>query len=1454
MNGVRHVLLFTWLLTFGAVWPAQASLIWTYNSGSEVPVTASSYTASGSVTLTLNFAPVAGSSLTVVRNTGPGFISSTFDNLSQGQVIRLTYNGIRYTYVASYHGGTGNDLVLQWADVRPVAWGFNANGELGDGTAELAFPYSKSTPVQVTTSGALAGKVVVSLATGRTHSVALCSDGSLVTWGSNYYGQLGDGSTTDSLVPVAVNSSGVLAGRTVVAISAGTYHSLALCSDGVVIAWGRNFEGQLGDSSEANGLVPVLVATDGVLAGKTITAIAAGSAHSMAMTSDGKVFTWGDNANGELGNSLYPNSAVPIAVDNSSVLAGRTVVAISAGFYFSLALCSDGALIGWGYNAQGQLADNSTIDRFDPVLANTTGLLAGKTIVQLVSGGFHNLVLCSDGTMVAWGDNAYGSVGDGTTIDRMVPVAVDTTGALAGKTISHVSAGRYHSLARCTDGTLVAWGYHDYGQLGNASTANSSTPVVVNTALLSPVELFGNTGTGSSGDHSLCLAATLPVPVVANLSVSAVTAGTASLHGMVNPNSNATTAQFEYGLDTTYGSVANVTLSPNDGSTAQAVEAAITDLQPNRTYHYRLSATNAVGTVHTSSGTFATLFTDADLASLSISTGTLTPVFSGGVTEYTASVPHSASAITVTPAVAVPGATVQVNGTVAESGSPSGALNLNVGTNTIAVTVTAPGGSPVLTYTVIVSRLPLEMQVKGQGLAIANGDTLTSPTDGTDFGHAALLNTQVLRTFTVHNNASVPLVLNGNPRVTFTGPASSDFRILTPPAEVIAPGSSTSLVVQFDPKMPGLRNAFISIAYAESGGEPYTFAISGFGLLSTGLAQTITFTPPSTLYLGQTPLALSAYTSSGMPVTLSVLSGPATMAGNVLNLQGTGVIKVQATRASSGHFNAAAPVTRSITVKANPTALTLLNLNQTYNGTPRSITTLGSATPPTITYLVSGAYISEPPVNASSYKVRAEAGGVVKTGTLVIAKAPLYVTPDDQRKFAGQPNPPNLTVRYSGLIGSDTDQVVIKKPIVKTTATTTSPGGQYPITASGATAANYLLIYQRSTLVVESFAGAYEALLLDATPLPVAKLKLTVSSNSRNFTATLATPWETSALSLSGTLTTDSGNELATGAATYTKGGNNYAVNVSVPLLGQVTASATRNSAVLGTANDGEKRLVLAKGKGVSYSGAHTAHLQPCTPSGDNVPQGAGWATAAINTTGTLALAGKLPDGTAFSASLAADGRESPGYCLFLQPYAPARVGTYVAGKFDLQPHPDLAGRRYLPAASLTWTKARRDQDPSYRSGFGPVSSVLTLDPWQPPVTAKGAVPAITLAQRLGLIAPGNAFAVQHAPTGSAAHGNLPLMLALNSASTVSVTAPLTVPANSTKWKMTVVSSTGTFTGSFELIDDPHKRPVPFSGVLRQPASTSPDAVIGDGHFVLPALPGAPSNEKLAGEVLLERP
>ena len=383
-------------------------------------------------------------------------------------------------------GGGGNHTIVSSADGIAYAWGQNSQGQLGTGNNT-----ESTVPVAIDVSGVLSGKTITAVAAGQLHTIALASDGKVYTWGYNGYGQLGNGNNTESTIPVAVDVSGVLSGKTITAVDGGGwYYSVALASDGTVYTWGNNGDGQLGNGNNTSSNVPVAVDVLGVLSGKIITAIAANN-HTIALASDGTVYTWGDNTHGKLGNgNTGTDSNVPVAVDMSGVLFGKTITAVDCFANHSIALASDGTVYTWGRNNSGQLGNGNNTDSNVPVAVDMSGALNGKTITAVAGGNSYSIALASDGTVYTWGDNYGGQLGTGLGISN-VPVQVNSSGVLSGKTITAIAGGNNHAIALGSDGTAYTWGYNASGQLGNGNKTSSSVPVIVDQSSIGalPVEL-----------------------------------------------------------------------------------------------------------------------------------------------------------------------------------------------------------------------------------------------------------------------------------------------------------------------------------------------------------------------------------------------------------------------------------------------------------------------------------------------------------------------------------------------------------------------------------------------------------------------------------------------------------------------------------------------------------------------------------------------------------------------------------------------------------------------------------------------------------------------------------------------------------------------------------------------------------------------------------------------------
>lgn len=328
------------------------------------------------------------------------------------------------------------------ADGNVWTWGANFTGELGDGTTD-----NRSAPAMVALPD------VVEVSAGDGYTVALGASGEVYGWGNNSAGQLGDGTTDPRLTPVTV---AMPPGVQLDALSTGGAFTIALDQDGGVWAWGLNNLGYLGDGTTTQRTTP-----GPVLGLPQIVAIDAGHGHSLALDADGGLWAWGYNSNGQLGDhSVRQRSAA------TRTRPMPTPASLWAGEEHTLALTAEGELWAWGGNAHGQLGDGTAISRGVP--QPVPGLAAGVTTAA--AGDNHSLAV-RDGGVLAWGDNLEGQLGDGTTVGRHSPVAV--TGLPLSATA--VSAGYRHSTALLADGSVWAWGANAVGQLGDGTSTSRST-------------------------------------------------------------------------------------------------------------------------------------------------------------------------------------------------------------------------------------------------------------------------------------------------------------------------------------------------------------------------------------------------------------------------------------------------------------------------------------------------------------------------------------------------------------------------------------------------------------------------------------------------------------------------------------------------------------------------------------------------------------------------------------------------------------------------------------------------------------------------------------------------------------------------------------------------------------------------------------------------------------------
>lgn len=343
----------------------------------------------------------------------------------------------------------GYHTVALKSDGTVWSWGSNEFGVLGNGTVHEDLTVTEGTiPVQAKDL-----KDVISVSAGTTHTLALKNDGTIWAWGHNHDGQLGDGSTEHRNIPVKVKGL-----TNVIAVSAGSYYSTALKNDGTVWVWGANIQGVIsGEDTNMQITIPVKIKglTD-------VISVSAGGDHIIVLKKDGKVWAWGMNTMAALGENGGFFSLKPVQVKGLS-----DIVSISAGMNHTIALKSDGTVWTWGGNQEGELGNDIELHSIK------TFQVKGLTdVVSISAGGNVTTALKKDGTVWLWGNNRYGQLGINTTVYK-----TNKPTQLKGLTnVICVSAGELHTVALQKDGTVSAWGFNRYGQLGDGTNIDTSTP------------------------------------------------------------------------------------------------------------------------------------------------------------------------------------------------------------------------------------------------------------------------------------------------------------------------------------------------------------------------------------------------------------------------------------------------------------------------------------------------------------------------------------------------------------------------------------------------------------------------------------------------------------------------------------------------------------------------------------------------------------------------------------------------------------------------------------------------------------------------------------------------------------------------------------------------------------------------------------------------------------------
>ncbi|MDH4246186.1 MAG: Ig-like domain-containing protein [Deltaproteobacteria bacterium] len=403
---------------------------------------------------------------TVVNTAGVNLTPGAAASLVDGGVT----NGTTYHYAAYALDGTGNISTgvassdtpqIRWSKVSNGSdftvglkndgtlwsWGYNYYGSLGVG----ATPAFTATPIQIGVDTNW-----VSISSGHSHTLALKTDGTLWVWGSHAYGQLGVGALGSQNNPIEL-----MPGTTWREAKAGYIHSLAIRSDGTLWAWGYNLHGILGDGTQLSSTVPIQIGTD-----TDWVFINGHHYNSMAIKADGTLWGWGYNGSGNIGDGTTVGRLVPTKVGTDSDWGS-----VSTGYGHTVAIKTNGTLWTWGVDTYGRLGNGPALS---PAQLTPAQVGAETTWSMIGTGHNHTIARKIDGTLWGWGLNMYGQLGDGTNTDQFTPVQVGT-----GTSWANFSAGTEHTVAIKTDGSLWAWGNNGYGELGTGVFSHSTTPTQI---------------------------------------------------------------------------------------------------------------------------------------------------------------------------------------------------------------------------------------------------------------------------------------------------------------------------------------------------------------------------------------------------------------------------------------------------------------------------------------------------------------------------------------------------------------------------------------------------------------------------------------------------------------------------------------------------------------------------------------------------------------------------------------------------------------------------------------------------------------------------------------------------------------------------------------------------------------------------------------------------------------
>jgi uncharacterized delta-60 repeat protein len=881
------------------------------------------------------------------------------------------------------------------------AWGANGIGQLGVGDT-----VQRTSPTRVGTATDWAQITV-----GSNYALGLKTDGTLWAWGTNGIGQFGNGGTVSSQVPVKIGSASDWSS---VSACFATSTSAARKSDGSVWVWGLNSSGQLGDGTTINRNTPqrfspgndwvgiqvgqfhvtawradgtVWVAGEGrgfsgaspraltraVATAQTWLQLSGNGTHFHALREDGTLWAWGRNSEGAFGNGSIVDAAVPtqIGIENQWEQVASAGQNISGNF--TLAVKKNGTLWGTGNNTNSKLGLGDTTTR-----SSFTQIGTATTWKRVAAGLNHGMAVRTDGSLWSWGLNTFGQLGSGDTTARTTPTRVGSDNDW-----QTVACGGSHSMGIKTNGTLWAWGSNGNGSLGLGDTTQRMSPVQVGSGTdwvavacgLSHTLALKNDGTlwvwgvNSSGQLGLGNTAQRNSPVQV---------GTATHWTSISASINSSAALTADGTLWTAGE--NLLGQVGLGSTANVLsftQAGSADLQHAAMGNVSLAAIQADGSFWTA--------------------GTAGPQVLDGGRDRTAVVPVQPQ-LSPQSIVAPPQGSHSVR-VSAISGLPVSLLLLSGSAEIDGDEITLTG-LPGSTVTVLAWQpgderawnaappVQLSLTRPSGDISIFAGTVgateLNTGESTVDFGAATVGAVPVTRLFTIRNDGDAALVLG---EVVATGDWSIDTAGMV---GSLAPGATTSFTAAFAPASIGQRAGGVTIVSDDPDEAGFTVAFTGRGML----LQNITFDAIDDQLANSTVNLSATGGGSGNPVTFAA-AGPASIDGNnVIRFTGSGSVTVTASQAGNADYQPATPVARTFMVTKAGAMVSLANLAQTYNGSPRPIGATTSPSGKTVTFTYNGS--STPPIDTGSYTVVGTIDDPIyegsATGTLVVSKAAQVLT------------------------------------------------------------------------------------------------------------------------------------------------------------------------------------------------------------------------------------------------------------------------------------------------------------------------------------------------------------------------------------------------------------------------------------------------------------------------------